>query len=156
MKNPIKNSRNYPILTVRKKTFYALPFVALILSACAPSKADQCAQTLAIAQGVHNSAAAAASGQEDALRAAATGFDGAVETLETLRLSEPELMEARSQLSALYGNTSQAIREFLTAVEQQDRNLAEVAVQSLEQLQNEETTVLNELQKACTPDPTQP
>ncbi|MCG9885038.1 MAG: hypothetical protein MH825_05585 [Cyanobacteria bacterium] len=139
-----------------KKKLYPLPLVALLLSACAPSKADQCAQTLAIAQGVHNSAAPAASGQEDALRAAATGFDEAVEALETLRLSEEPLTEARSQLSTLYGNTSQAIREFLTAVEQQDRNLAEVAVQSLEQLQNEETTVLSELQKACAPDPAQP
>ncbi len=81
--------------------------------------------------------------------AAAESFDSAAQQLNELRLSDRDLRELRDRLASLYSNTSQSTREFLTAVNQKDRGLAEVSLQALEQSAAEEVTLNQAVNDYC-------
>ncbi len=119
------------------------------LAACGDTKVVQCNSVTAIANTANQAAKPAANGDPKTMLAAAESFDSAAQQLNELRLSDRDLRELRDRLASLYSNTSQSTREFLTAVNQKDRGLAEVSLQALEQSAAEEVTLNQAVNDYC-------
>lgn len=129
----------------------ALSVVALscLLTSCAQSQAAQCKQLVTIASAANEIAREAATGKPDAMRRAAESFDRAASDLNKLSITDSALQEHRSRLADIYADTSRSTREFLNAIQQKDRNLAEIAVQSLEQSANNERSLIQDINRTC-------
>jgi hypothetical protein len=126
-----------------------LPALLLGLAACSETKVVQCNSVTAIANTANQAAKPAASGDPKTMLAAAESFDRAAQQLNELRLTDRDLRDLRDRLASLYSNTSQSTREFLTAVNQKDRGLAEVSLQALEQSAAEEVTLNQAVNDYC-------
>ncbi len=120
-----------------------------VLTGCAQSKVAQCKQLVTIANLANETAREAATGKPEAMHRAAESFDRAAQDLGKLPLSDTQLKDHRSRLADIYTDTSRSTREFLTAIQQKDRNLAEIAVQSLEQSANNERNLIQTINQTC-------
>ncbi|HEY9689822.1 MAG TPA: hypothetical protein V6D46_07500 [Coleofasciculaceae cyanobacterium] len=123
--------------------------VACVMTGCSQSKVAQCKQLVNIARTANETAREAATGKPEAMRRAAESFDRAASDLNKLSLADAQIKEHRSRLADIYADTSRSTREFLNAIQQKDRNLAEIAVQSLEQSANNERNLIQDINQTC-------
>ncbi|TAD75288.1 MAG: hypothetical protein EA001_14215 [Oscillatoriales cyanobacterium] len=140
-----------PKVNPAKATLSVLSVAALscLLTSCAQSKAAQCKQLVNIASVANETAREAATGKPDAMRRAAESFDRAANDLNKLALADSDLKQHGSRLADIYADTSHSTRDFLNAIQQKDRNLAEIAVQSLEQSANSERSLIQDINRTC-------
>ena len=136
--------------------FILLPLTAVIslLSvSCGESKISQCNKIIKVAnQAVSQAKSVTNGGQANdpkAMLKAADAMEKASKEMKALNVKDKKLQEYQNGFIKMYGNTSKATRNFVTAFEKKDRPAAEAALTSLQQATTPERQLVADINTYC-------
>lgn len=138
-----------------------LVFCGALAVSCAPSKASQCREAIALAgaansraislaaPNVASSAAQAPNNDPEDLLQAAKALAIAGDELLALKIVDPQLQNWQTEYAATYSELAAATRELVVAIEQRDREAAEVARDRLEAASATEAELVQTINGYC-------
>jgi len=131
---------------------------------CAPSKASQCQEAIALA-GAANSRATALATPSGALRPARSSSNDPDDLLQAaktlaiagdellaLKIVDPQLQGWQADYAATYSELAAATRELVVAIERRDREAAEMARDRLEAASTAEAELVQTINGYCLSD----
>lgn len=132
-----------------------------LASSCAPSKVGQCREAIALASAANSRAVALATSEspsggtgarannpEDLLTAAET-LATAGDELRGLQLRDPQLQSWQDEYAATYSELAAATRAHVAAIEERDREAAEVTRDRLEAASAKEASLVQTINNYC-------
>lgn len=136
--------------------FVLLPLTAaigLLTVSCSESKTSQCHKIINVANETVTQAKSVTNGGQandpKAMLKAADVMEKASQEMKSLNIKDAKLRDYQSSFIKMYGGTSKATRDFVTAFEKKDRPGAEAALTSLQQATTPERQLVADINTYC-------
>jgi hypothetical protein len=136
--------------------FVLLPLTAvisLLTVSCSESKISQCNKIIKVAnQAVSQAKSVTNGGQTNdpkAMLKAADAMEKASKEMKALNVKDTKLRDYQTGFIRMYGDTSKATRNFVTAFEKKDRPAAEAALLNLQQATTPERQLVADINSYC-------
>jgi len=139
-------------MTITKQLLFSLS-LSFLCASCGMSKFSQCQQLFINVNQATKEVTTLNSSSNDKdlmkFNQAATALKTSAQTIASLTLKEPELIEYQSNFVKIYNNYAQATLEIIEAKEKMDRNLAKIAITKVRDNAKLEKETGEKLQAFC-------
>ncbi len=127
--------------------------ISLLTVSCSESKISQCNKIIKVAnQAVSQAKSVTNGGQTNdpkAMLKAADAMEKASKEMKALNVKDTKLRDYQTGFIRMYGDTSKATRNFVTAFEKKDRPAAEAALLNLQQATTPERQLVADINSYC-------
>jgi DNA repair ATPase RecN len=131
----------------------AIAIVGLVAAACGESKVAQCNRLIDVANtavaDVQNVTTAADPSDPEALNAIADTAESAVASMQELEFSDEQLQAYQQRFVQMYQDTSTASRAIYDAVQAENNDVAQQALNDLQTATGQETELVSEVNSYC-------